>query len=37
MYLAKTDEDSPHGLEVESFVAVEHQHETTELVAESFH
>lgn len=35
--LAKTDENTPHGLEVEGFVAVEHQHEAAELIAESFY
>lgn len=32
-YLAKTDEDSSHGLEVECFVAVEYEHESAELVS----
>lgn len=36
-HLAKTDENTPHGLEVEGFVAVEHQHEPAELIAECFH
>lgn len=36
-YLTETDEDTAHGLEVEGLVAVEHQHEPTELVAESLH
>lgn len=36
-HLAQTDEDPTHGLEIEGLVAVEDQHETTQLVAESFH
>ena len=35
--LAETDEDTAHCVEIEGFIAVEHQHEETELRAESLY
>lgn len=36
-YLAETNKDTAHGLEVKGLVTVEHQDETAELVTQSLH
>jgi hypothetical protein len=35
--LAESDKDAAHGLEIESLVATEHEHEAPELRAKGFH